>query len=156
MRIVATAVVSDPLIVLMHMRSVGMASLIAEVAVRAGIVSASHIAAVVIAAVVSSIIRTPLIVGLGTTSRVRTGIVVGASACLRRLRRSRSVGRDVLLRAALLPVAMLAPAVLIASMLIAAVLVAAMPVVLRHAQSAEDDRSCEQAEYVSHVLSPIL
>jgi hypothetical protein len=56
-----------------------------------------------------------------------------------------------LLIAALLPAAMLVPAVLIARMLIAA-----MPVVLRHAQPTEDDGSCEQSEYVFHVLSPIL
>ncbi len=161
MRIVATPIVSHPLIVFMNMRGVRMTGLIAVVPVRSALIPASHTAAVVIAAfvmpaVVSSIVRTSLIVGVPPTSGVPARIVVGANATLPRLCRSWSVGRDVLLPPALLVAALLAVVMLARAVLIAATLIPATSVVLRHAQSAEDDGSCEQSEYAFHVLSPIL
>ena len=47
MRIVATGVMSDPPIVLMNVRHAGMTSLVTVIAVRAGIVPLSGIAAMV-------------------------------------------------------------------------------------------------------------
>jgi hypothetical protein len=84
MRIVATAIVSHPLIVLMHMRGVRMAGLVPEIPVRSALIPASHIAAIVVATLViapvaSSIVRASLIVGVRTASRALVGTVVPAN-----------------------------------------------------------------------------
>src|SRR5947209_2496827 len=97
MRIVTTSVMSDPLIVLMNVRRAGMTSLVAIIAMRAGLVSLPGIAALVpLVAGLSLIVAIRISAWISAAQIMTAGILVPTGAApLLALRRSRSMGRNV-------------------------------------------------------------